>query len=390
MSSGSILGTAKRIVAILLAIVIVLAAGVVIGQAPAIFGVEDDPEASITFPDQDGEGTNVTVEEVTLSDGGFVVLSDGDEVLTVSEYLEAGPHENVTIEKAENGPDLRGTITATVHQDTDDDETYAYEQTDGEEDRPYLEDGYPVSDTATVTIPGEDDPLTDSFAVEELDAPDFATTNGTVTVTAEISNPTDLELQQPVEIRIDGELLEQQTVDLGPGDAQEITSEIDTRTRAPGERTIGVYTNADGAHATIDLEFHTDPAVAVVNGTDDGLTIDAAIPTEGFVAVTDNETDERLGTSEQVAAGEHENVSVSFDENVTVADDDELRVALFEGDPDDPDAASPIEHDDEPVETVVTLEGARAAGERGDDADSEPDAGNETTDAGEGTDDGDE
>ncbi len=77
MSTRSTFGTVKRIGAILIAIAIVLAAGIIVGQAPAIFGIDQDPEASIVFDDQQGDGTNVTIDELTLSDGGFVVITDG-------------------------------------------------------------------------------------------------------------------------------------------------------------------------------------------------------------------------------------------------------------------------------------------------------------------------
>ncbi|ELY45652.1 hypothetical protein C495_07725, partial [Natronorubrum sulfidifaciens JCM 14089] len=144
-------GTIKRVGAILIAIVVVLAAGIVVGQAPAIFGVDEDPTASIAFEDQQQDGESVIIEEVTLSDGGFIVITDsGEEPLVVSDYLGAGTHENVTIERDE--VDLVGRLTATVHQDTTDDETYAYEDSDGEEDRPYLENGFPVADTATCLL----------------------------------------------------------------------------------------------------------------------------------------------------------------------------------------------------------------------------------------------
>jgi len=370
MSSRSTLGTIKRIVAILLAIAIVLAAGVIIGQAPAIFGVEEAPEASITFEDQESNGTVVTIDEVSLSDGGFVVLTDDDgEELAVSEYLGEGTHENVAVERDEEGPELLGSLTATVHQDTTDDETFAYHETDGEEDRPYLADGFPVSDSATVTTDEDDDALVDTFTVDAIEVPATATTNETITVVAEIENPTDLLIQQPVEFRVDGQLLEQQTLELEPGDSQEVSAQIDTSTLAPGERTIGVYTAGDGALATIDLEFHTDPSVDVVDADDESATVDVAIPADGFVAVYDNETDDRLGTSEGLEAGEHDDVTVEFDENVTVEDDDELRAALYEGDPTDPDAATAIEDDDDPVETTFTLEDVAVELEANDDDD---------------------
>ncbi|ARS91717.1 DUF7282 domain-containing protein [Natrarchaeobaculum aegyptiacum] len=357
MSTRSTLATIKRIVAIVLAIAIVLAAGVIVGQAPAIFGVEEAPEATITFEDQQGDGERVVVEEVTLSDGGFVVIADDDETLTVSEYLEAGTHEHVAVERDEDGPELLGSLTATVHQDTTDDETYAYEETDGEEDHPYLEDGFPVSDSAAVAPETDDEegPFTDSFAVDSLSVPATATTDDSISVVAEISNPTDLDLQGPVEIRVDGRLIEQQTLDLEPGESQEVTAEVDASSLEPGERTLGVYTEGDGLLETVDLEFHTDPDVSVVDADAGRVTVDAAIPATGFVAIEDAETNATLGVSDELEAGEHENVSIGL-ADADPADDDELRAVLYEGDPDDPDEAMPIEHDDDVVETTFTIE----------------------------------
>ncbi|SDR31961.1 DUF7282 domain-containing protein [Natronobacterium texcoconense] len=364
MSTRSTFGTIKRIVAILIAIGIVLAAGIIVGQAPAIFGVEEDPTASITVEDQETNGTVVEIDEVTLSDGGFVVVSEDGETLVVSDYLESGTHENATIESEEE--ELTGKLTATVHQDTTDDETYAYEETDGEEDRPYLSDGFPVSDTATVTTAELDDPLDESFAVESLDVRPTVTTNETLQVIAEIENPTEFDGPQSVEFRLDGRVLEQRALDLSAGESTEVTFEFDTSDTTPGERTIGVYTDGDGELETIEFEFHTDPSVAITETSEDEVTADVATPTDGFVAIVDDEnaTDEDgldvdledvVGTSEELEPGEHENVTIGFDENATVDESDELAAVLYEGDPDDLEAASPVEHDDEPVVTTFTI-----------------------------------
>ncbi|NUB90162.1 DUF4179 domain-containing protein [Haloterrigena sp. SYSU A121-1] len=355
MSSGLTFGTIKRVGAILLAIAIVLAAGLVIFQAPAIFGVEEDPQASITFEDQRGDGESVTVDEVSLSEGGFVVVTGSDgETLAVSDYLEAGSHENVTIERNEDAQaELVGQLTATVHRDTNDDENFGYDDSDGEADPPYLEDGYPVSDTATVT--GDTtDALDDSFTVESLSAPESATTNETIEITAEIANPTDLGSQQSVELRLDGDVLKQQTLELGAGETGEVAFEIETAGLAPGNRTIGVYTDGHGALDEIELTFHTTPGIEIVNGSDDSVTAAVATPEEGFVAVQDaNGT--VVGTSEVLSPGEHDNVTVEFDENATVEDDEELTAFVATGDPSEPENATPVEYEGERIETTFAL-----------------------------------
>ncbi|ELY90532.1 hypothetical protein C483_10746 [Natrialba hulunbeirensis JCM 10989] len=375
MSSRPTFGTIKRVVAILIAITIVLAAGIVVGQAPALFGIDDDPEATIEFEDQQQNGSAVVIDEVTLSDGGYVVITggtDATEPLAVSDPLSAGTHENLTIERDDDAEqDLLGRLTATVHQNTADEDDFAYAETDGTEDQPYLSAGYPVSATATVTAEEIDDALEDSFAVEDLDAPDSATTNETMEVTAEIRNPTDLDAQQPVELRLDGRVLEWQTLDLEGGESTTVTFEVDTRGTPPGERVLGVYTDRDGIHETIELEFHTEPSVTVTDASDSRVITDVAIPVEGFVAVVEdggeddgengdgdetaeNGTDETdadpddweiRGASDQLEPGEHEEVRVSFDENVSVDDGDELTAVIYEGDPENREAASPYEPD---------------------------------------------
>ncbi|ELY35910.1 DUF7282 domain-containing protein [Natronorubrum tibetense] len=355
MSAKSTLGTIKRVGAILIAIAIVLAAGIVVGQAPAIFGVEDDPEASIEFEDQQGDGESVVIGEVTLSDGGFVVLTNGgDESLAVSDYLESGTHENVTIERAEDAEeDLVGQLTATVHQDTTGD-GYAYEESEGEEDRPYLEDGFPVSDTASVTTTLDDDALSDSFTVDSISAPTTATTNDTIEVTAEITNPTEIESQQNVEFRLGGTVLEQQALELGSGETREVTFQIDTVGAPPGEQPIGVYTDGDGAITTIDLEFHTDPAIEVVDASEENVTVDVATPVDGFVGI-EAENGSLIGTSDDLEPGEHSNVTAEFDDDAEVDDDEELTAVLYEGESDD-DEPTPFEDEDgDGVETTFTI-----------------------------------
>ncbi|MFC6716113.1 CARDB domain-containing protein [Natrialbaceae archaeon GCM10025810] len=348
--------TIKRVGAIVIALGIVLAAGLVVGQAPSIFGVDDEPTASITFEDQRGNGSSVTVEDVRLSEGGFVVVQDGSgETVAVSEYLEPGEHDTVTIEADESEGELLGRLTATAHRDTTDDEEYAYNETDGEEDRPYLEDGYPVSDTATVTAEdsASSEEFDDSFVVESMDAPSSATTNETINVTAEIRNPNEYRDQQPVEFRLDGRVLEEQVLDLDPEESQEVTFEADTSGTEPGNRTLGVYTDGDGELAEIDLEFHTDPDVTVTDANASTAQVDAAIPEEGFVAVEDNDT--VVGTSEELEPGEHENVTVEFDEDVD--EDAELTASLYAGDPDELEDgdAEPIEDDEgEPISTTFS------------------------------------
>ncbi len=245
----------KQLGALVIAIAIVLAAGTVVGQAPMIFGSEvtDPPEASIEFTDQYGDGTSVTVDAVSLSDGGFVVITDErNGIVGVSPYLESGDHENVTVEQhGEDDLRMLGHLTATAHQDGTDDETFVYAETDGEADRPYIDDGYPVSDTASVTVEadaGEDGSQT-SFSVDAVDAPETITVNGSdeeAELVATVSNPSEFETRQHVELRINGELRERQVSSLEGNESKDVTFSLDVDDVDAGNYTYGVYTTEDG------------------------------------------------------------------------------------------------------------------------------------------------
>jgi hypothetical protein len=137
----------------------------------------DDQNASVTFEDQESDGSTVTVDGVNLSDGGFVTIhnssltEEGDalgSVVGTSEYLESGEHADVEVElfneEAVPGAEFDQeeleedqTLIAMPHLDTNDNETYDFVETGGEEDGPYTEDGEAVTDAAEITLAdGED------------------------------------------------------------------------------------------------------------------------------------------------------------------------------------------------------------------------------------------
>ncbi|AXR80996.1 DUF7282 domain-containing protein [Natrarchaeobaculum sulfurireducens] len=118
--------------------------------------------ASISISDQESDGETVVVDQVDLSEGGFVAIYGGvaadvdpDALLGASGYLEPGEHEDLEIELDEPLEES-GPIVAAAHHDTTGDETFQYAETDGTEDEPYVtEGGAPVVDGAFVTV---DDP----------------------------------------------------------------------------------------------------------------------------------------------------------------------------------------------------------------------------------------
>jgi len=107
-------------------------------------------------------------------------LLDGDavgSVVGVSEYLEAGTYENLSVvlynvsgaefddtELTENE-----TLIAMPHQETNDNETYDFVATNGTADGPYTDEGGAIVDNATVAPP-TDDTETETEALVTPDA----------------------------------------------------------------------------------------------------------------------------------------------------------------------------------------------------------------------------
>ncbi|MCU4743676.1 DUF7282 domain-containing protein [Natronoglomus mannanivorans] len=386
--------TIKQIGAVLIAVVIVLAAGTVVGQAPALFGadVTTDPEASIEFPDQSGDGTSVTVDTVSLSDGGFVVVTNGGDVVGVSDYLESGTHENVTVEQRDDEDlEMLGQLTATALQDTTDTGTFVSEADAAEDedldehDRPYSDGGYPVSDTATVTMserPDEGESST-SFVVESVDAPESVTANGSVDITTEIRNPNEFDDRQHVDFRLDGQLVERQVLSLDADETRELNVTISLDDVEPGDHIYGIYTTDDGALGELTVE-PDDAGVTVLEAESDRVVADATLTTDGFLAVeaagndtdtdadtdadadADNETDtdtenstdtntnpQILGTSDSLEAGDHENVTIALEE--PLEDGETISVVVYEGSVDDVENASAYSVGDERIEETVVV-----------------------------------
>ena len=122
------------------------------------------PTASVSISDQTTDGTTVTVESASLSEGGFVTIHDGsladgavfDSVRGTSAYLEAGSSSD--IEVSLDAPyESDGTVIAMPHMDTNGNEAYDFVSSDGAEDGPYTADGAAVTDRASLTVEtGED------------------------------------------------------------------------------------------------------------------------------------------------------------------------------------------------------------------------------------------
>ncbi|CQH61969.1 probable secreted glycoprotein [Halobacterium hubeiense] len=130
--------------------------------------------ASVAFGDQNTSDGAVTVQNVTVPDGGYVAvhdstLLDGDavgSVVGVSEYLDAGTHENVTVTLYEgvagadfsnaSAPNASETLVAMPHLETSNNTTYDFVASNGSQDGPYVTDGDAVVDAGNVTLVADD------------------------------------------------------------------------------------------------------------------------------------------------------------------------------------------------------------------------------------------
>lgn len=126
---------------------------------------DDEETATVSFGNQSTEGGSVTVDSVSVPEGGFVVMhdstlvTDGDalgSVVGVSDYLDAGDHEDVTVDLPD-GIDEDQELIAMPHRDTNGNEGYDFADSEGSEDGPYTADGGAVTDAGQVTVEGAED-----------------------------------------------------------------------------------------------------------------------------------------------------------------------------------------------------------------------------------------
>ena len=130
----------------------------------------DAPDmASATFDDQSSDGSSVTVASAALPDGGFVAIHDSSlldgnvagSVIGVSEKYDAGTVMDVAIDLYSGVPggdydqsslDGDQTLIAMPHYDTNDNGSYDFITSGGDEDGAYTRDGSAVIDKAKITV----------------------------------------------------------------------------------------------------------------------------------------------------------------------------------------------------------------------------------------------
>ncbi|MFD1514500.1 DUF7282 domain-containing protein [Halomarina rubra] len=127
--------------------------------------------ADVELDDQTLTNRTVTVDSVTLPDGGYIVVHGGRYVfdgrpdpLGVSGYLDAGTHRNVTVQLSPGrfSPGATGRIAAVLYHDGGDEQFTRFDE-GGAVDRPYTVGDEPVEETATIErVPESTEPRTPS------------------------------------------------------------------------------------------------------------------------------------------------------------------------------------------------------------------------------------
>ncbi|QLG61570.1 DUF7282 domain-containing protein [Halorarum salinum] len=137
---------ARHLISALVLLSTVVGVAAVAGSVAAQDAAQTANEtATVDYPDQE-VGETVTVAEATLPEGGFVVVfNESGNYVGSSDYLEAGTHENVTVELESEFE--RGQVSVAQLFQDDGDESYAV----GNETAYTADDNVTVSDSAYVS-----------------------------------------------------------------------------------------------------------------------------------------------------------------------------------------------------------------------------------------------
>jgi hypothetical protein len=142
------------------------------------------PIGQVRIDDQSGDGTTATVDSVTMSEGGFVVIhavtEDGDAgpVIGASDFLSAGETTDVEVTLDEPLSSSQQVI-AMPHLDTNGNQQLDFPQADG----PYAINGSAVTDSAQYAVSDGANEVSISIT-----GPSTAAPGDTVTVTAMLNN----------------------------------------------------------------------------------------------------------------------------------------------------------------------------------------------------------
>ena len=174
-----------------------------------------------------------------------------------------------------------------------------------------------VDDEEPDDEPRDDDPG-DSFDVNELDGPDEVAVGETVTVTATVSNPNEFETTQPVEFRLDGDVVDRSTVTIDAESERTVSIELDTGALGVGSYIHGFLTTDRGEQAVLDVLPVAEIEIDAEETDDESVVVERVRLSEGgFVVITDDEGSV-IGVSRYLDAGSYQDIEIELTNEVTV------------------------------------------------------------------------
>jgi len=286
------------------------------------------PEAVSGTQAQTAEGTatpeaNVTGSAMAAGSGGFDIVSLSapdsaapDSVVTVVAVVE-NPSSSLAVEPVEFrvGGDVVERQRVVLYGN----ETYAVEftlDTEGLAPGEYVHGVYTESAGRNARLT-----ISESFVVDDLDAPGSAFTGSTVSVAANVTNPNDFETTQDVTFRFGGVPLTTETLTLEAGETRQFLADVDTTGVTPDTYLHGVFARDTGQVDTIDIAAFDGASVTFSDQSSDGttVTVDAVVlPDGGFVTIHDSSllggaiVDSVVGTTGYLEPGTYESVTVTL------------------------------------------------------------------------------
>jgi len=341
----------KQIGVVLVALLLVTAGGV--ATAATAQDGDDAVGASADYQSEqedDDDGADGDAANFEVSDLSAVDAAPAGDVVTVTADLT-----NPADERAEGFVEFRldGEVVERRHLALEGDESRLVEFNVNTTDVPpgdYVHGVFTADsgEVAEITVVE----AAESFTVANLSAPDEATVDDPVTVTAEVSNEGNETDEQAVDARLDGDVVDRTTVSLDAGENE--TVEFEVTPEETGTQYLSVFTRDDGEFQRINVAAEDDdddapdrpddaddgddaePTANITfeNQTSDGTTVTVAeVNTSdgGFVAIHDdslldgNVVGSVIGVSEYIEPGEEDELEVElFDVPGAEFDEDEL------------------------------------------------------------------
>lgn len=233
--------------------------------------------ATVTASDQTSAGETVVVDEVTLSEGGFVAIQNTTgaspgEIRGASAYLGPGTHQDVEV-SLDAPIDSTQDLVAQSYTDSNADRTFDYTTSGGEIDGPYrnTDDNVIGSDTLTVTYDSDagSTPTPTETATPTPTETATPTETDTVTSTTETATATETDTATPTETdtATDSES--------GSGGAEETTATATaTETATPAATDSATATESTGDDGDADATDADEQSTSATDDTDD----DSGVP----------------------------------------------------------------------------------------------------------------